>query len=124
VNFLNRKGVIGFALLGVVIGLVVGYSISIILPYQPVTKQAISLSSNSIKAGTQYTATLSGFPANTNIYGWTVNQETPTCFNAGTTDANGKLVVSADAPATTGTFPLIACDESETIWAVTTIVVT
>ena len=116
-----KKGVIGFMLLGLVVGLVVGYSVSIVLPYQSTQKPSISLNSNSVKAGTQFTATITGFPANTKIYGWTVNQETPTCFNAGTTDANGKLVISADAPTTTGSFPLIACDESQTIWAVKTL---
>ncbi len=121
---MNRKGVIAFVLLGLVIGLVVGYSVSIVLPYQTAKKPSISLSPNSVTAGGNYTATLTGFPANTKIYGWTVNQDPPSCFNAGTTDANGKLVVSACAPATAGSWPLVACDESQTIWAVTSMTVT
>jgi hypothetical protein len=121
---LSTKGVIAFTLLGLVIGLVVGYSVSIVLPYQSTQKPSISLSPNSVTAGANYTATLTGFPANTNIYGWTVNQDPPSCFDAGTTDANGKLVVSACAPATAGSWPLVACDESETHWAVTSMTVT
>jgi hypothetical protein len=122
---LSKKGAVAFALLGLVIGLVVGYSMSIIVP-NPLAAQkpTISLSSNSVKAGANYTATLTGFPANTEIYGWTVNQETPTCFVAGTTDANGKLVVSAGAPLKTGTLPLVACNKEETIWAATSLTVT
>jgi hypothetical protein len=82
------------------------------------------LSSNSVKAGALYTATLTGFPANTEIYGWTVNQQVSVCFTAGTTDANRKLVVSANAPQTVGTLPLVACNKAETIWAATSLTVT
>jgi len=122
---LSRKGVIAFALLSLVIGLVVGYSISVVVPFQTVgQKPAISLNSNAVKAGGQYTATLTGFPANTEIYGWTVNQNVSQCFTAGTTDANGKLVVSSNAPQTVGTLPLVACDKSETIWVATYLTVT
>jgi hypothetical protein len=118
---LSRKGIIAFTLLGLVIGLVIGYSVSLAMPAQ---KPSILLSSNSVKAGEQYTATLTGFPANTEIYGWTVNQNVSVCFTAGTSDANGKLVVSANAPQTVGTLPLVACDKSETIWAATSLTVT
>jgi len=122
---LNKNVVIAFTLLGLVIGLAVGYSISIAMPYQPSSqKTSISLSSNSVKAGEQYTATLTGFPANTEIYGWTVNQNVSVCFTAGTTDANGKLVVTGNAPQTVGTLPLVACDKTETIWAATALTVT
>jgi hypothetical protein len=122
---LNRNGVIGVTLLGLVIGLAVGYSMSIGVPFQsPAQKPSISLSSHSVKAGEQYTATLTGFPANTEIDGWTVNQNVSVCFAAGTTDANGKLVVSANAPQTVGSLPLVACDKSETIWAATYLTVT
>jgi hypothetical protein len=122
---LNKNGVIAFALLGLVIGLAVGYSISIAMPYQSsAQKTSISLSSSSVKAGEQYTATLTGFPANTEIYGWTVNQNVSVCFTAGTTDANGRLVVSGIAPQTVGTLPLVACDKTETIWAATALTVT
>ena len=122
---MNNKGVIAFALLSLVIGLAIGYSISIVLPFQSVAqKPSISLSSHSVKAGEQYTATLTGFPANTEIDGWTVNQNVSECFAAGTTDSNGKLVVSANAPQTAGTLPLVACDKTETIWAATYLTVT
>jgi hypothetical protein len=122
---LSRKGVLAFTLLGLIIGLALGYSISIALPYQlSVQKPSISLSSNTVRAGEQYTATLTGFPANTEIDGWTVNQNVSICFTAGTTDANGKLVVSANAPQTVGTLPLVACDKTQTIWAATALTVT
>ncbi|HYA77357.1 MAG TPA: hypothetical protein VEF91_01430 [Verrucomicrobiae bacterium] len=121
---MSRKGVIGFILIALVVGLVVGYSVSIVLPYQSTQKPTITLSEISVKAGANYTATLTGFPANTKIYGWTVNQEQPSCFVAGTTNANGKLVVSACAPALAGTWPLVACDASQTHWAVTSMTVT
>ncbi len=122
---MNKNGVIAFTLLGLIIGMALGYSISIAVPYQSqAQKPSISLSSNSIKAGEQYTATLTGFPANTEIYGWTVNQNVSTCFTAGTTDANGKLVVSSNAPQTEGTLPLVACNKDETIWAATALTVT
>ncbi|HKM59579.1 MAG TPA: hypothetical protein VJY36_01765 [Candidatus Bathyarchaeia archaeon] len=122
---MSRKGVIGFLLLGLVVGLAVGYSISIAVPFQTTAqKPTILLSSNSVKAGALYTATLTGFPANTEVYGWTVNQQVSVCFTAGTTDANGKLVVSANAPQTVGTLPLVACNKAETIWAATSLTVT
>ena len=58
---MNRNGLIAFTLLGLIIGLIVGYSISIALPYQsPAQKPSISLSSNTVRAGEQYTATLTG----------------------------------------------------------------
>jgi hypothetical protein len=116
--------VIAFTLIGLVIGLVIGYSISIVVPFQSPAKPSISLSSRTVKAGEQYTATLTGFPANTEIYGWTVNQNVSVCFTAGTTDANGKLVVSANAPMTVGTLPLVACNKAETIWAAIALTVT
>ncbi|MGO8806564.1 MAG: hypothetical protein ACLQO7_08190 [Candidatus Bathyarchaeia archaeon] len=106
---MNKKGVVAFALLGLVIGLAVGYSVSIVVPYHSsAQKPSISLSSHSVTAGGQYTATLTGFPANTEIDGWTVNQNVNTCFAAGTTDANGKLVVTGTAPQTSGSLPLVA----------------
>jgi hypothetical protein len=117
VNFLNGNNAIAFVLLGLIIGAGIGYSISIVAPYQSnSSKPSISLSSHSVKAGELYTATLTGFPADTEIYGWTVNQNVSQCFTAGTTDANGKLVLSANAPQSTGTLPLVACNKDETIW--------
>jgi hypothetical protein len=125
VNFLNGSKVIAYILLGLIIGLAAGYSISIVLPYQSTaSKASISLSSHSVKAGELYTATLTGFPANTEIYGWTVNQNVSQCFTAGTTDANGKLVLSANAPQSTGTLPLVACNKDETIWVASYLEVT
>jgi hypothetical protein len=122
---LKTNGVIAFTILGLVIGLAVGYSISIALPYQSsAQKPSISLNSVTVRAGEQYTATLTGFPANTEIDGWTVNQNVSICFTAGTTDANGKLVVSANAPQTVGTLPLVACDKTQTVWAATALTVT
>lgn len=122
---MKTNGVIAFTILGLVIGLAVGYSISIALPYQSsAQKPSISLNSVTVKAGEQYTATLTGFPANTEIDGWTVNQNVSICFTAGTTDANGKLVVSANAPQTVGTLPLVACDKTQTVWAATALTVT
>ena len=122
---MNTKGVVGLTLLGLVIGLAVGYSISIVLPFQSAAqKPSITLSSHSVKAGEQYTATLTGFPANTEIDGWTVNQNVNECFAAGTTDSNGKLVVTANAPQTAGTLPLVACDKAEIVWAATYLTVT
>jgi hypothetical protein len=121
---LNGGKVIAFALLGLIVGLVIGYSVSIVLPYQSTQKPTLSLNPSSVASGENYTATLTGFPANTKIYGWTVNQDPPSCFEAGTTDANGKLVVSACAPAAAGSWPLVACDESQTLWAVSSLTVT
>ena len=122
---MTKNGVIAFTLLALIIGIAVGYSISIAIPYQSAAqKPSISLSSNTVKAGEQYTATLTGFPANTEIDGWTVNQNVSICFTAGVTDGNGKLVVSANAPQTVGTLPLVACDKTQTIWAATALTVT
>ena len=118
---MSRKGIVAFTLLGLVIGLIVGYTISTAASTQ---NPSISLSSKSVKAGGLFTATIKGFPANTEIYGWTVNQDVSECFTAGTTDANGVLVVSANAPQTVGTLPLVACDITETIWVATSLTVT
>ena len=122
---LSKNRVNAMIVLTLIVGLAVGYSLSIALPYQlPPKKPAISLSVNPVKAGDNYTATITGFPANTEIYGWTVNQNPPQMFSAGTTDATGKLVTTASAPQTPGTWPLIACDKSQSTWATTTLTVT
>jgi len=120
----NRVIVVAFAALFV--GVVLGYSLSIVAPYQlpASTKPTISLSKNTVRAGEQYTVTLTGFPANTEIIGWTVNENPPKSFGAGTTDSNGKLVVTGNAPASAGTWPLIACDKSQSNWVTTTLNVT
>jgi len=120
---LNRK-VVAFVLLALVIGLVVGYFISVVVPYQSTQKPTISLSTSTVTSGANYTATLTGFPANTEIYGWTVNGEAPSCFVVGTTNANGKLVLEACAPSIPGSWPLIASDSTQTHWAVTCLKVT
>ena len=122
---MSRNRTIAFALVFLVIGLAVGYSVSIAVPFQlPSATPSITLSENSVKAGAQYTATLNGFPANTEIYGWTVNQNPPQMFSVGTTNANGHLEATSSAPQTPGTYPLIACDKTQTHWATTILTVT
>jgi len=123
---LSNKQLIATALIALTVGLVVGYFAYTVVPYQAAAAKTptITLSQTTVAAGGNYTATLTGFPASTKIYGWTVNQDPPSCFTAGTTDVNGKLVLSACAPATAGSWPLVACDESQTHWAVTSMIVT
>jgi len=116
---LNGSRAAALILIALVIGLIVGYSVSIVIPYQSTQKPGITVSPVSLSSGANFTVTLTGFPANTVIYGWTVNQDPPSCFVVGTTDANGKLVSSACAPAAAGMWPLVACDKSQTHWAVT-----
>jgi hypothetical protein len=120
----NRTIVMAVAAL--LVGLAVGYSLSVVAPYQlpTSTKPAIALSKNTVNVGEQYTATLTGFPANTEIIGWTVNENPPKSFSAGTTDSTGKLEVTGNAPATAGTWPLIACDKAQDNWVTTTLDVT
>lgn len=120
--------ILGAVFVALFVGIAVGYALSIAVPYQlPSTstpKPAISLSKDSVKVGEQYTVTLTGFPANTEIYGWTVNENPPKMFSAGTTDANGQLQVSGNAPETARTWLLVACDKAQNNWASTTIEVT
>jgi hypothetical protein len=120
----NRIIAVAFAAL--FIGVALGYALSIAVPYQlPTTaKPTISLSKTTVAAGEQYTATLTGFPANAEIIGWTVNENPPKSFSAGTTDATGKLVVTGNAPATAGTWPLVACDNNQNNWVTTSLEVT
>jgi hypothetical protein len=70
-----------------------------------------------VNTGEEYTATLSGFSANTEIYGWVVNENPPRSFLAGTTDSNGKLVLTSNAPQTPGQWLLCASDKAQTSWA-------
>jgi hypothetical protein len=110
------------------IGITLGYALSVAAPYQlqpaSANKPAVSLSKTSVKTGEQYTATLTGFPANTEIYGWTVNQNPPSKFSAGTTDGQGTLVLTANAPETAGTWLLVGCDKDQNNWVTTTLEVT
>ncbi len=107
------------------VGVALGYGLSIAMPYQLAgQKPKIALSASSVNAGQQYTASLSGFPANTEVYGMTVNQNPPQTFSAGTTNQNGELTLTANAPETAGTWPLIACDKDNNILATATLVVT
>ena len=120
--------VIAMTLVALVLGVALGYALSIAVPYQlPTTatqKPTITLSSDTVKAGEQYTATLTGFPANAEIYGWTVNENPPRMFSAGTANEKGELELTANAPETPGTWPLIACDKAQSNWATTTLTVT
>ena len=84
----------------------------------------ISLSADTVNAGEQYTSTLTGFPANTEIYGWTVNENPPRTFSVGTTNEKGELEVTGNAPETAGTWLLVACDNAQTNWATATLNVT
>jgi hypothetical protein len=116
--------IVAMSLAALVIGVALGYGLSIAVPYQlptSIQKPTISLSANSVKAGEQYTAKLTGFPANTEIYGWTVNENPPRMFSAGTTDEKGELELTPNAPETPGTWPLIACDKDQTNWATATL---
>ena len=118
--------VIAMTLAALVIGVALGYALSVAVPYQLPTSQkpTISLSASSVNVGEQYTATLKGFPANTEIYGWTVNENPPRMFSAGTTDEKGELELTANAPEMPGTWPLIASDKDQINWATATLTVT
>ncbi|HJW65602.1 MAG TPA: hypothetical protein VJ507_02340 [Candidatus Bathyarchaeia archaeon] len=116
------------SLIALVLGVALGYALSVAVPYQlPTTstqKPSISLSETSIKTGEEYTATFTGFPANAEIYGWTVNENPPIKFIIGTANDKGELEVTANAPGTPGIWPLIACDVDQNNWATTTLTVT
>jgi hypothetical protein len=104
-------------LIALVIGLSVGYAAPFVIPSLGSTKPTITLSATTVKVGAQYTATLTGFPANTEIYGWVVNTNPPSSFLAGTTDGNGKLVLTSNAPSTPGQWLLCASDKAQNDWA-------
>ena len=119
--------IVAICLAALVIGVALGYGLSIAVPYQLPTstqKPTINLSADTVQTGEQYTATLKGFPANTEIYGWTVNENPPRMFSAGTTDEKGELELTANAPETPGTWLLIGCDEAQVNWATATLTVT
>ncbi len=119
--------VVAMSLAILVIGVALGYSLSIAVPFQlPTTtpKPNISLSATTVKAGEQYTATLTEFQADTEIFGMTVNENPPQIFSAGTADAKGELTLTANAPETPGTWPLVVCDKDQNILATATLIVT
>ena len=118
---------VAISLVVLALGIALGYSLSIAVPYQLPTstqKPTISLSADTVKAGEEYTATLTAFPTNTEIYGMTVNENPPQMFSAGTTNQNGELTLTANAPQTAGTWPLISCDKDQNILATATLKVT
>jgi|SRR3989339_1398482 len=111
-------------LVGIAIGYALTYAVPFALPSLPTQKPSITLSAESVKIGEEYKAKFSGFPANTEIIGWIVNQNPPQTFEVGTTDGNGELEVTTNAPQTAGTWPLIACDKAQDNWATATLNVT
>ncbi len=118
----GRKGIASLlvvALIALAVGIFIGYLIP-----TSATNPAITLSASSVQRGTQYSVTLSGFPANMDIYGWTVNQEPPMTFLAGTTDASGKLSLNSSAPQTPGNWLLCASDANNEYWAQAVLTVT
>lgn len=104
---------VGVAIIALLAGVVVG---SYLLPTSPPTP-AMALSATSVAKGALYNVTLSGFPASTSIYGWTVNENPPRHWLVGMTDSSGNLQVSGNAPNATGLWPLVACDETYQYWA-------
>ncbi len=110
---------VAVALIALVIGLAVGYFIP-----RPSSSPTIGLSASSVTAGTQFTAMISGFPANVDVYGWAFDKSPPTMFKAGTTDAQGNLNTTGNAPTTPGTYLLCASDKENEYWAQTILTVT
>src|SRR4030065_2990098 len=101
VRGIENTRIIAMSLAALVIGVALGYGLSIAVPYQlpTATKMpTITLSADTVNAGEQYTSTLTGFPANTEIYGWTVNETPPRTFSVVTTKEKGELEVKANAP--------------------------
>lgn len=85
---------------------------------------ALTLSASSVQAGNPFTVKLSGFPADTEIYGWTCNEVEPRTFSAGVTDSQGSLELTGNAPLVSGEYPLVACDEDYKYWAMAVLTVT
>lgn len=115
----NMITLVAVALIALVIGLAAGYFIS-----RPASSPTIGLSSSSVTAGAQFTTMLSGFPANTDVYGWAFDNSPPRTFKAGTTDAQGNLNTTGNAPTTPGTYLLCASDKENEYWAQTILTVT
>lgn len=111
---------LGVALVALIIGVAVGY----LIPGPAAAKPTISLSASTVQKGAWFTANLSGFPANVDIYGWVVNENPPRTFEVGVTDAQGQLEVSGYAPGTPGKWLLCASDEDYQYWATAVLTVT
>ena len=108
--------ILAVGLIALIIGLSVGYSAPLAFTSLQPSQPTITLSATTVKPGEQYTATLSGFSANTEIYGWVVNENPPRSFLAGTTDGNGKLVLTSNAPQTPGQWLLCGSDKAQNSW--------
>lgn len=122
---MSKTRIVGMSIAILLVGVVLGYGLSVAVPYQlPTQEPRISLSTATARIGEQYTVTLTGFSANTEIYGVTVNENPPRMFLGGTTNPNGELTLTGNAPETSGTWPLIACDQNQNILASATLVVT
>jgi len=113
-----------YVLGAVLIAIVAGFGLGYFMPHPPSVAPTLSLSATSVAKGAEYTVTLSGFPANIEIYGWTVNEDPPRAFKAGTTNAQGELTLSGEAPQVSGKWPLVACDEDYQYWATAMLTVT
>jgi len=111
---------IGVALASLIIGVAIGFYV----PKPAPSKPTISLSSTSVTAGAQYTVKFTGFPANTEIYGWVVNENPPRTFEVGVTDNEGGLEVTVNAPQTAGTWLLCTSDKNRASWATAVLTVT
>lgn len=107
-------------LAGIAIGIGAEMYMQIGFPPNP----KMTLATDSVQAGKSFTVQLSGFPANTEIYGWTTNENPPRTFTVGTTDSQGKLEITGNAPQTPGEWILIACDKDYQYWAFGTLTVT
>ena len=114
-----KTRIIAINLAVLVVGVALGYALSIAVPYElpaSTQKPTISLSATSVRAGEQYNATLTGFPANAEIYGLMVNENSLRMFSAGIASGKGELKLTANAPETPGTWALIACAKDQNIW--------
>ena len=108
--------ILAVALIALVVGLSIGYAAPLAIPALSSPKPTLTLSATTVTVGERYTATFSGFPANTQIYGWVVNENPPQSFLVGTTNTNGKLVVTPIAPSTPGQWLLSASDKAQNDW--------
>ena len=125
---MSTTRVVAFCLVALFAGIAIGYSLTYAVPFAlpsaSTQKTSISPSSESVKIGEEYKVKFSGFPANTEIIGWIVNEDPPRTFEVGTTDGKGELEVTTNAPQTAGTWPLVACDKAQNNWATATLNVT
>lgn len=89
-------------------GLGAGFAIGFIIPTVMGGHSSVKISPNPVAKNATFTSTITGFPANTVLYGVATINATPwTVFEAGMTDGSGNLVASATAPSVAGTFPMI-----------------